>query len=143
MKTLHTLENTAIAVHGTNKRIITADVVFGSPAKRCVGIGICKVNPYDATLSVDHALPCCQKVMTQIRLIGADQLEFCFSRQKICKKLIARQFAFSRFRIEDETIMPEWLNEELGIPAVRLVKGAYPVTFDETVIRVSIRVRSV
>lgn len=142
MKTLHTSENAATAVHETNVKVITADVVFGSPAKRCVGIGICKVNPHNA-LPADLALPCCQKVITQIRRSTPDQLEFNFSRRKICKKLISRQFAFSRFRIEDETVMPGWLSEAFDLEEVRLMRGSYPVVFGADYIRVSIRVRPV
>jgi hypothetical protein len=142
MKTLHAFENAALAVHETNSKVITADVVFGSPAKRCAGIGICKVNPHNA-LPADQALPCCQKVITQIQKCAPDQLEFSFSRQKICKKLISRQFVFSRFRIDDETLMPLWLSEQLSMPAVQLVKGAYPVFFTDEVILMRMRVKPV
>ncbi|MCB0628567.1 MAG: hypothetical protein KDD15_02510, partial [Lewinella sp.] len=69
--------------------------------------------------------------------------EFRFSRRLICKKLISRQFAFSRFRIENELTMPAWLTEQLALPEVSLVKGAYPVFFAENYIWVCIRVRSV
>jgi hypothetical protein len=70
-------------------------------------------------------------------------LEFSFSRQKICKKLISRQFVFSRFRIDDETLMPLWLSEQLSMPAVQLVKGAYPVFFTDEVILMRMRVKPV
>lgn len=139
MKTLHTCSTLDRVTHETTEPI-KADVVFGSPAKRCNGIGICKVNPYDSYVS-DMALPCCQKVSAQIVALTADQWEFRFSRRRICKKLISTQFAFSRFRIDDELLLPEWLSDHFGLPEVRLQRGAYPVVFEADSIRVRIRVR--
>jgi len=141
MKTLHTLSNVSLDTHETLKTL-KADVVFGSPSKRCAGIGICKVNPHD-TGTLDFKLPCCQKVETEINPIAKDQLEFRFSRSKICKTLIARQFAFSRFRITDPLILPDWLTTQLKITPSSLIKGAYPVVFGTNFISVRIRIVSV
>lgn len=141
MKTLHILSNINLDTHETLKTL-KADVVFGSPTKRCAGIGICKVNPHQSG-TLDLKLPCCQKVETEIDQIAKDQLEFRFSRSKICKKLIARQFAFSRFRINDSLILPDWLINELKITPSSLAKGAYPVVFGTNFISVRIRMVSV
>jgi hypothetical protein len=141
MKTLHTLSSVSLDTHETLKTL-KADVVFGSPAKRCAGIGICQVNPNDAG-TLDLKLPCCQKVETEINQIAKDQLEFRFSRSKICKKLIARQFAFSRFRLNDPLMLPDWLTDQLKIAPSCLTKGAYPVVFGTNFISVRIRMVSV
>lgn len=140
MKTLHTFSSTVPAVYQAAKTI-KADVVFGSPSKRCIGIGICKVNPHNS-LQPDLRVPCCQKVDSEIQQIAPDLLEFRFSRAGICKKLIARQFAFSRFRIDDCLQLPDWLTAAFQLAPVQLVKGAYLVRFTPDFICVRIRVKA-
>lgn len=140
MKTL-TKDMTAGALSTTHPiRFITADVVFGSPAKRCAGTGICKLQPH-ATASAQAAVPCCQGVSTDISLEPSGRLAFTFSRSGICKKLISRQFAFSRFRIEHALPLPHWLTQALQLPAAQLERGVYPVVFTKKNIKVSVRLR--
>lgn len=139
MKTLHT---SSLAERHQRNQTVRADVVFGSSSKRCVGIGICQVNPYDSNPS-KLGISCCQRVDTQISRSGSDQLRFQFSRSNICKKMITRQFAFSRFRIVDLLVLPEWLTVQLQIEPAELVPGTYAVTFSETSIAVLIRIAGV
>jgi hypothetical protein len=137
MKTLH---KSFYFQDKKEEKTVRADVVFGSPTKRCVGIGICQVNPYRSN-AVNRNLPCCQQVETTLQLIHPDRLEFSFSRKKICKKMIGRQFAYSKFRITDGLRLPEWLEASLEIGKAHLVPGTYPVLFGEESIRVSIKIK--
>ncbi|PHN03935.1 hypothetical protein CRP01_23990 [Flavilitoribacter nigricans DSM 23189 = NBRC 102662] len=119
---------------------LKADVVFGSPTNRCVGIGICQVNPYQSTVVSRH-LSCCQRVETTLHFSQPDRLIFSFSRKKICKKMIGRQFAYSRFRIKDALELSDWLTDQLGTGKAELIPGTYPVIFEEEWISVAIRIR--
>lgn len=137
MKTLH---KPSYFQHQKEEKEVRADVVFGSPTKRCIGIGICQVNPYRSE-AVNRNLPCCQRVETRLQLTHPDRLHFSFSRKKICKKMIAQQFAYSKFRITDSLILPNWLEEPFDLQGAQLVPGTYPVVFGEESIRVSIKIR--
>lgn len=121
------------------ERTVKADVVFGSPTKKCVGIGICQVNPY-GSIPKNRSIPCCQQVETQIQAVQLDWLQFSFSRKEICKKMIAQQFAYSRFRITDSLLLPNWMMESLELGEARMVPGVYPVVFEGECIRVSIKI---
>lgn len=136
---MKTLQKSSFSQSSKKKQAIKADVVFGSPTKRCVGIGICQVNPYQAAPQ-NRNIPCCQRVETTICPVQSDRLQFSFSRKKICKKMIAQQFAFSRFRITDPLQLPDWLMGSLDLGDARLAPGVYPVVFEEDSIRVLIRV---
>jgi hypothetical protein len=139
---MKTLQKSSFTKDTHKQQAIKADVVFGSPTKRCVGIGICQVNPYRSGKAVNEHIPCCQQVETLIHRSGtSDRLHFHFSRKKICKKMIAQQFAYSRFRIPDPLMLPDWLTEALELSAEQLLPGVYPVVFGEESIEVSIRIR--
>lgn len=140
--TMKTLQESSFLAGQKIETAIRADVVFGSPTKRCVGIGICQVNPY-RSMPENRSIPCCQRVSTHLSLVQPDRIRFRFSRKKICKKMVSRQFAFSRFRITDPLALPDWLTETLALNTnATLAPGIYPVRFEEAWIEVSIRIKS-
>lgn len=119
-------------------RLISADVVFGSPSKKCAGTGICKVTTRSAAL-FDPELPCCNKAAADILYVKQDRLLFRIAKQGLCAKVINGQFAYGQFKIEEPLLLPGFILEAFDLPPAQLVSGTFPVQFFETFLEVELR----
>ena len=106
------------------ENIFVADVLFGSPNKRCAGAGICKViAPVAQEMSPDGRWGC-NRAVALVRLDSSDTLVFQFVKHSMCRKAISKYFGNGIFLVEDlfEFRQNYWLEGSRTI-----CPGTYPV----------------
>ncbi|HMQ62444.1 MAG TPA: hypothetical protein PKE06_17330 [Flavilitoribacter sp.] len=119
-------------------RTVNADVVFGSPSKKCAGTGICKVSTRSEAL-IDPELPCCNKSAAEIGICRQDRLVFRIEKQGLCAKLVNSQFAFGRFKMDESVFLPLFVSAAFNLPPIQLTAGVFPVQFLEDHIEIELR----
>lgn len=100
---------------------LKAEVVFGKPSKNCLGTGICKVLPYQATNECG-----CASTSVELRKANEHTLLMRFRREELCSKR-RRQFAEGSFLVEESVALPEFVKKELKFDAAFILSGCYAV----------------
>ncbi len=103
-------------------RAVEATVVIGTIKKNCSGHGICKVLVGSHTEK--HK---CRSVMALIDVDAHGAPRMAFPRAGICARLRESHFHGPTFLLEEEFVLPTWLNDQLELSAARLEPGRYPI----------------
>lgn len=102
----------------TIPKLVATHVVFGSPSKKCMGSGICKLY----TLHAQERTHCpCAMVEAELLLA-----EFHLALLVPVQQVSAQHFEGPHFIMEEDFFLPIWLNK-FGNAAPRYIPaGAYP-----------------
>ena len=106
------------------ENIFVADVLFGSPNKRCAGAGICKIiAPVAQEMNTDGRWGC-NRAIALVKVDASDTLVFQFVKHSLCRKAISKYFGNGIFLVED----PFEFRQNFWSEGARTIKpGAYPV----------------
>lgn len=108
----------------TVEKILVADVLFGSPKKRCAGAGICKViAPVAQELSHNGRWEC-NRAIALVKMEPPDMLVFQFVKHSMCREAISKYFGTGIFLVEDPF---EFRQNYWSEGSRTIVPGAYPV----------------
>mgnify|MGYP005666333775 CR=1 FL=1 len=102
-----------------------AEVVFGSPKKRCAGVGICTMNPLNQAPG-NNKFPC-QKVIAQLMLTDEKTLALRLVKDDLCAQIANRQFPQHKFILKQTFKLPDTLCEELDIQSSSISAGNHLV----------------
>ena len=98
-------------------KLFATHVVFGSPSKKCLGSGICKLYTLHAQKRTN-----CPCAMVEAELVLAEfRLALLVPNQQVS----AQHFEAPHFIMEEDFVLPTWLNK-FGNGAARYIPaGAY------------------
>ena len=102
-----------------------AEVVFGSPKKRCAGVGICSMNPLHETQR-NSAFPC-HKTIAQLTVLQHETLQIRLEKDGLCDQLAGRQFPKHKFTLKQNFKLPATICAALDIQQGTVPAGVYPV----------------
>ena len=108
---------------------LLAEVVFGSPKKRCAGVGICSMNPL-STEPANSAFPC-QKVLAQLSVQKPQRFILRLVKQGLCPNLAERQFPQNQFKLPRSFRIPDSICKRLKIQNASIPAGTYQVEESE------------
>lgn len=113
---------------------IYAEVVFGTPSKKCLGTGICKVLPVRTIRS-------CECKTTRVKIFKQEEqsLVFQFRRSKICATK-ERHFKDGQFTLEESVEIPLFVKAQLEMEALFILSGSYPITENDLYVTVVLSV---
>ena len=102
---------------------IQAEVVLGSPAKDCAGLGICKILP------IRYQIHCnCHHVRARIHLMRDGHLQCVFPVTELSESVQQKYFSSSYFQVETVCWLPLWLCKQLGLQGRRgIAPGHYSI----------------
>lgn len=102
---------------------IQAEVVLGSPAKQCAGLGICKILPIK--YQMDGQCPC---IRTIICALPSGKVQCAFPVSELPESVFQQHFSGPYFQVDAVCWLPLWLCKQLGLQARRAITpGAYPI----------------
>lgn len=118
------------------EKVLVADVLFGSPNKKCAGAGICKViAPVAQEMSPDGRWGC-NRAVALVRIDASDTLVFQFVKHSMCRKAISKYFGTGIFLVEDPF---EFRQSFWSEGARTILPGAYPVMQSEDYLAVNFK----
>lgn len=84
-----------------DRKLIVADIMFGSPHKNCAGVGICKVISRPSENVYAGRNNKCKSAVAMVRIITRRVLVFHFVRRSMCAKTRDKYFRNNIFEVED------------------------------------------
>lgn len=106
---------------------VRAEVILGSPANKCAGLGICMVFPEERPMRCT-----CPGAPAVICLEADGRLCFTFSRSSLTESLWEKHFSGPYFLVEGAFKVPRWLQKRLGDwGSVVILPGVYPFYEEE------------
>ena len=120
------------AIPGTVLRV-RAEVVFGKPSKKCLGTGICKVLPYEATKNCG-----CASARAEIRKVNEQLILLRFRCSQLCPTIRQVQFAQDQFIVEESLELPAFVRSALALEARFILSGCYPVHRNEHFVTIAV-----
>ncbi len=120
------------AIPGTRLRV-RVEVVFGKPSKKCLGTGICKVLPHEATENCG-----CASARAEIRKVNAQLILLRFRCSQLCPTIRKVQFAQDQFTVEESLELPAFVRSALVLEARFILRGCYPVHQNEHFVTIAL-----
>lgn len=99
-------------------------VYFGSPKKKCIGSGICRVElpGHTNTYSI-----CCNKAIAYISILSTERIQFNFLKESISDRAKNKYFQTREFIVEDDYFLPDRLTQRLKLCPAKIVQGSYTI----------------
>lgn len=102
---------------------VQAEIILGSPASKCAGLGICKVLPTEGRFRFRGL-----GIQAVIRLLSDGHLQFVFERSGMPDEMAYQYFTRLIFGVESTFNMPLWLQKQLGGMGPKFIfPGQYPI----------------
>lgn len=119
-------------------RSIWAGVRFGMPGKNCAGSGICEVYAIGGG-GAKSRCGCLQ--LGQITANGSDQVVFRFLNNALRPLTKKKYFQSDYFLIEEEYVLPAYLQKALGLKSDTLATGWHAIRYEGDYVSILIRLK--
>lgn len=103
-------------------KICEAELILGVTSKKCLGNGICSLY-IKGSLRTERAY--CHFAEVTITKDISQQLLFAFSKKSMRKSTIKKYFNKPAFIMEEDFVLPAFVQEQLSITRPVIEKGAY------------------
>ena len=116
--------------NGLLKKACLAELVLGVTSKRCIGNGICSIYT-KGTLTKERAF--CHFAEIEILADSFHNLLFKLNLKSMRSSSIKKYFNKMEFIMEEDFLLPDFINIQLSIPRKTIEKGCYlTFCFDQT-----------
>lgn len=113
--------NYSVGPREYNKKCV-AELILGVTSKKCVGNGICSLY-IKGSLRTERAY--CHFAEVTITTDTSQQLLFAFSKQSLRKSTIKKYFNKPAFIMEEDFVIPAFVQKQLSITRPVIEKGNY------------------
>lgn len=105
-----------------SERVCQAELILGVASKRCIGNGICSLYTKG---SLNREKAYCHFAETKITTDANARLLFAFNKNTMRKSTKEKYFSRSSFIMEEDFLIPEFVQEELALNRYLIPQGHY------------------